>query len=189
VVVAPSPRAASTATCHLPDTDRAIPKTAPAGVTWELFDTVALPYSKTAGSEYVHGDIARCFARTPTGALIADLQISTRDFISADWRTVVAHQVVPGPGRTAYTKVRATASATNEPGDYCQTAGFAFLSWTPARSQIEVVGRCGSNLQAETTTVEWSGTDWRLVLQPNGSEASSVSRIASLVGFIQFGGV
>ena len=174
--------------CHLHGGSGKIP-TSPPAVTWQLFNTVALPYSETAGPGYVTGDVARCFAHTPTGALIADQHIATRYLIAAGWRQVVAAGVVPGPGVNVYSAERSKVASTSSAGDYCQTAGFSFLNYTPERAQIEDVSRCGGNLQAVTSTVEWSGTDWRLVLQPDGSESPSETNIANLTGFIAWGGV
>jgi hypothetical protein len=189
VAVTPPQRPVST-TCRLPAGSQAIPASPPADVTWKLFNTVALPSSPTAGPEFVAGDVARCYAHSPTGALIADLQISSRHLIASGWRAVMGAQVVPGPGVKAFDTDRAEVTGgLATPGQYCQTAGFNFLSYTPVKATIEVVARCGSNLQAETTNVAWSGTDWRLVLLPNGSEAPSASTIGSLVGFVPFGGV
>ena len=148
-----------------------------------------LPYSATDGPEYVNGGVARCYAHTPTGALLADQQIAIRYLISPDWQKVVAAQVVPGPGVKVYSAERATVSSDAAPGTYCQIAGFAFLSYSPAQARIEAVSRCGANLQAVTSTVEWSGTDWRLVLQPNGSQSASATPIANLTGFVPWGGV
>jgi hypothetical protein len=189
VAVTPPPRAVST-TCHLQPSSQAVPTAAPSDVTWKLFNTVALPYSPSAGPEFVVGAVARCYAHSPTGSLIADLQISSRHLIASGWRAVMETQVVPGSGVKAFDTDRAEVTGgLATPGQYCQTAGFSFLSYTTAKATIELVSRCGSNLQAETTSVAWSGTDWRLVLLPDGSEAPTASTIGSLVGFVPFGGV
>lgn len=175
--------------CHLSARDQRIPTTAPAGVTWDIYETVALPYSRAAGPEYVNGGVARCYAHDPVGALIADVQIGSRYLISPAWRAVVASQVVPGPGAKVYSAERPTVSSNANAGDYCQVAGFSVLSYTSQRAQIEAVSRCGSLLQATTSVVEWSGTDWRLTLQPDGGESPAATQIANLTGFVPWGGV
>ncbi len=193
VVVTPPARPGASTACHLPAGGQAIPTSIPADVTWSLYQTLALPSSPSSGPEYVtsNGD-ARCFAHNPVGALIADTAIQFRDVTAPDWRQIIATQVVPGPGATILAEDRAKltpAEAAASPGSYCQYAGMAWLSYTPSKAVMELVSRCGEILQAMTTTVAWSGTDWKLVLQPAGGVAPSAVRLDSLVGFLPFGGV
>jgi len=194
VVVRPSARSGVTAACHLPAGSQVVPTPAPVGVTWDLFNTVALPYSATAGPEFVSpdGQVARCYAHSPTGSLIADVQISARHLISYDWRAVNAAQVVPGSGVKVFDADRALVTGNlSEPGRYCESAAYSFLSYSSVAASIEVVVRCGANLEAMVTNVAWSPTDsdWRLVLLPDGSEARTATIVDNLTGFVPFGGV
>ena len=178
--------------CNLPDSDQTIPEVTPQGITWSLYQTVALPSSSTAGPEIVDGDIARCYAHTPTGALIAASQLSARYLIAPNWRAVVDQQVVPGVGRTTYIAERAQVSnqGGNQPGDYDQYAGFKFVTYSPAVAVIEFVARSDSgSMQATTSTVDWLSGDWKLQLQPNGSDSPNVLPVTSLVGYSTWSGV
>jgi cytoskeletal protein RodZ len=65
-------------TCNVSPGDQTVPESAPAGVTWQIIGYIAFPSSKAAGPEVVTGDIARCFAHSPLGALIAMVQIDDR---------------------------------------------------------------------------------------------------------------
>jgi len=178
--------------CSLTAGNQAIPEVTPQGITWKLYQTVALPYSATAGPQIVNGDIARCYAHSPLGALIAASQIQARYLIAPDWRAVVAEQVMPGPGRSVYVTNRAKAGnpGGNQPGDYNQLAGFKFVTYSPAVAVIEFVSQAtGGAMQAITATVDWSGGDWKLRLQPDGGESPNALPVTSLVGFSTWSGV
>ena len=175
--------------CHLPAGSQKVPSAAPP-VRWELVDTVALPFSVTAGPEYVVGDVARCFAHDPAGALLAVSQISDRLVLSTSWARQVSTGVVPNAGARAFSQLmRGAPNRPASPGGACQLAGYSFLSYTPARASIALVGRCGGNLQVGTVTAVWYGGDWRLELLPDGGEALTATALASLVGYTPWGGV
>ncbi|WP_158013636.1 hypothetical protein [Carbonactinospora thermoautotrophica] len=156
-----------------------------------MFHTVAVPSSPTAGPAVVDGDVARCYAHTPTGALLAAWQIGIRYLVADDWRTVVAQQVMPGPGRDTYVRLRAQVTAnSDQPGQYGQVAGFKFVTYTPQVAVIQLVSRFPTgSLQVITATVVWSDGDWKLQLQPDGSVSPSAQHVPSLAGFVVWGGV
>ena len=177
--------------CHPSDTDAGVPQAAPAGIAWSLFDTVALPSSPSAGPLQVRGDVAACYAHTPTGALIAAAQISTRALLAEDWRAVVAAGVVADGGARAYAADRARVSVgPATAGDFGQIAAFQFASYTSGQASIQLVARFPNGaLQAVTYTVRWSGGDWKLQLLPNGAMSANAQVLPNLIGFIPFGGV
>ncbi|WP_157254802.1 hypothetical protein [Nonomuraea typhae] len=172
---------------------QALPAQPPADVTWSVFHGVAQPASRLHGPHRVEGEVARCFAHTPPGALIAAWQLCTRFVLADDWRQVVELQVVPGPGRDAYVaqraRIRADTSRTG--GGYGQLAGYAIASYTPQVATIQLVSRFAAtgHLQVNTVTVVWDGADWRLQLQPDGSISPSLQALSSLAGFVPWAGV
>lgn len=104
-------RAVTTVTTPVPNwptSGRRCPPPPPGGVTWDLHGVVALPSFKAAGPAVAGEDVARCYARTPVGALLATSQISVRYLAADDWRTVTRTQTV-GAGRDAYIAERAKA--------------------------------------------------------------------------------
>ncbi|SFT20863.1 hypothetical protein [Streptomyces sp. ok210] len=90
-----------------------IPQTAPAA-EWAPVSTVAVPTSKTAGPAVVDGDVAECFAHSPTGALFAAAQIGTRYAFTKNWETVVEKQTY-GDGKQLLLDKRRAYEATAEP--------------------------------------------------------------------------
>jgi hypothetical protein len=183
---------AGPAACDLSDFDQSIPEVTPQGITWNLYQTVALPSSSTAGPEIVDGDVARCFAHTPLGALIAATQISFR-LVLAPSTDVAVEEVIPGPGRNLFIAADEKAlksSSGNQPGDYDQSAGFKFVTYSPAVAVIELATKSDSGaLQASTVTVDWSQDDWKLALEPNGDTTPNVLPLSSLVGYSIWAGV
>jgi len=182
---------AAAGTCSLPDAPQEIPAAAPASVTWRIYDTIALPFSASTGPQVVSGDVARCYAHTPAGALLAAVQIAVRYVLAAGWRAVLAQQVMPGPGATAYAAQRAldTNVSTSQPGQYGQIAGFQFVTYTPGVAVMQIVTRLPSGaLQVTAMTTQWTGTDWRLALHDDGSPGGNVQQVPSLDGFIPWGG-
>ncbi|GAA2427067.1 hypothetical protein GCM10010191_44780 [Actinomadura vinacea] len=182
----------STPTCRPTDARRLVPRKAPAGVAWQIYKTVALPYSRTAGPLVLEGEIARCYAPTPAGALIAAAQISTRSAFSDEWRAVTERQVVPGPGRDAFIKEfgRTRPGNSIKPGSLGQIAGFKFISYSQHAAEIELVMRFFTGrMSANALTVKWSGSDWQLEFSSNGSTDAQGRTIPSLDGYILWGGV
>jgi hypothetical protein len=176
--------------CDVPPGPQAIPVSAPTSVTWELYDTVALPFSAQAGPTVVNGDVARCYAHSPTGALLATVQIAVRYALAANWQAVIAEQVMPGTGRNVYAAERPGADVTISAGQFGQFAGFQFVTYTSALAVVQIVVQLPSGeMQATTMTVQWSGGDWRLMLQPDGSPGPNVQQVPNLTGFIPWAGV
>ncbi|GAA4998049.1 hypothetical protein GCM10023205_84800 [Yinghuangia aomiensis] len=170
--------------------DQAIPATAPAGISWEMFRSVLLPSSDIGGPAVEDDGISRCYADTPTGALVAAAQITTRYVLSAGWEAVTRAQVAEGPGRDAYIDQRLAEEDVNgpagapEPGEATQIAGFRFLDYNPTAAVLQLLRRSqNGGLVATTHTMVWSGGDWKLRMETDGSDSSTVQRVTSLSGF------
>lgn len=163
--------------------------TTPPEVEWRLEYTVALPYDADHGPAVVDGDVARCFSRTPIGALIAARQIAARLVASPAGAEVVQTQTIPGPGQDAVlNSLLERGPATPRPGDLCQTAGFQVLSWDPSRAVFSIATRCANgSLQLTQVTVVWADGDWRIELPETGTTARSALR--DLSGLIPWGGM
>lgn len=190
---AASTSAASTSAAPLPTT---VPTAAPAGVTWSIYQTVALPTLPGAGPTRVNGSIATGYAHTPLGALMAVANEGYRYVLAPDteWRQAAAAMLAPGAGIDAWLAVRAKnpygsgGAAGTE--NLAQIAGFQFVSYTPSDAVVQIVTRDSKgNLQVGADHVTWDGTDWRYVPGPDGGQAANVQQIDSLAGFIAWKGV
>lgn len=167
---------------------------APTDVTWELFDSVALPYARAAGPGTVEADGAVAgFAHDPEGALVALVQIAVRHLLASDWQAVTQADVAPGPGRTAYIALRNKIERSGQmpavPGHYMEVAGFSFVGYSSASASINIVSRSTSGaLQVVTETVVWE-RDWKLELTSSGSAAPGAVAVGSLAGYVAWSGV
>lgn len=175
------------------NTDQRIPTAAPPGVSWAFFRGVALPQSRTYGPSRVNGDVAAGFSHSPTGALLAAANISIRYGRAPDWRSVLDEQTAPGPGRQAWAAIRTqhpiNAGDATPSSSYGQIAGFHFVNYTPELATIQLVTQFadrGGAKQMSTLTVQWSGRDWLLVLQPNGGASPTATEVGDLDQFTRW---
>jgi hypothetical protein len=171
------------------DTNTGLPTKAPDGVSWGVYHTVVVPTSEAYGPQVVEGDVARCYARTPTGALLAATQITIRSSLAEDWRPVITQQVT-GAGvdelRAALRRSE-TSGQTIKPGQMGQFTGFRFITYDKTIAVISLVTRMpDGDLRSVTTTVRWSmsADDWQLEV-PTGN----VQTPDSLEDYTHWGGV
>jgi len=199
---AATPAAAGTAAPGAaPVADAAELASPPADVAWRVFDGFALPEGSADGPRTVDGAVEAGFARTPRGALLAAVQITARMLVAPGdgWRQVVLRQVLPGPGREAWLRVRGEA-AEAIPGttaDYAQVAGYRYVTWSPDVAVLQLVTRTAmadapDTLAVSTLTLCWTeaapgGADWRLELQPDGSPTPTKHQVPDLLRFVPWG--
>jgi hypothetical protein len=174
--------------------DLQVPSAPPAGVSWRVWRTIAMPYSADAGPARVEGDVASGFARTPVGALLAAVQASSRKAAAGEpgWRDVALRMLAPGAGRDAWIAARGRVQHPDVPGSgtFAQVSGFQFVSWTATDAVVQLASRNpDGSFGVVTLHLAWVDGDWRLVLAPDGGDASSKQRAASLAGFVAWGGV
>lgn len=165
---------------------------APDGVTWELFQRVALPVSAADGPARVDGPVHAGFTRTPTGALLADAQISYRTLVDpdvADLRRVAREQLVDGPGKTAYLNLLGQLRQNDPPaGGYAQIIGFRYITFTPDLAVISLATRGASGrTQVGTDTLRWVDGDWKLELPASGLQQPQV--VPDTAGYVPWSGV
>jgi hypothetical protein len=177
--------------CRPVDTDQRVPTAAPPGVSWQVFKGVALPFSSSAGPMVTEGDVVRCYARTPVGALIAMAQTVPRVEYTDGWRQVVNRSVVPGPGQAALLRERTGGpTAPTGPGNIAQYAGFKIVTYSQDVAVFEIAVRVSDGRFATSVcTVRWVGGDWKLELKPDGSTNSAPQVIDSLDSYVPWGGV
>jgi hypothetical protein len=174
-----------------------IPSTAPTGVVWTIFETVALPTRPAAGPARVDGAIATGYAHTPLGALLATANESYR-FVLADdeqWRAAADAMLAPTEGKAAWLKTRSAGQygpggASGAGEQFAQIAAFQFVSYSPSDAVIQIVTRDeNGGFQVAAEHVTWIGGDWRYVTSPDGGQTANVAQIPSITGFVEWRGV
>ena len=175
--------------------DQSLPTTAPAHVTWTLWEGIGLPVSADVGPSQMQGSVASGYGHSPTGALIAAAQLAVRVVLApdADWRRAVEAGTVPGPEREAWIKDRELLIGKFdgvEPGRAAQLAGFQFTGYSPDLAVITLVnGDAPQGYRSSTVTLVWRSGDWRVQQGPDGLTSTNVHPIADLSGFVPWSGV
>jgi hypothetical protein len=161
-------------------------------VTWEVFNGAVLPVSQEHGPRIVDGAIARCYSRTPTGALLAATQIEYRLLVDPEGGIdVVREQAVPGPGRDALIAALRERGRPGPaaPGELCQVAGYRFVTYTPNEAVIAAASNCRGNFQLTESRVQWYDGDWRQVLEADGDSSPTAAVLPDLSGMTIWSGV
>jgi hypothetical protein len=172
------------------------------GLTWTDFHGIALPSSATAGPWDTSGGLARGYADTPAGALVAAINIAVRTsawFGPAIFRPTIRRQVT-GPGKDALLQSEnyAYRLETSTPSQPAGNSGaiesaYRFTSYSPAGATIGVVA-AGSGANGATTMtviwieVTWRHGDWRVIAPPGGDWTRVAAPVSSLAGYVIFPG-
>lgn len=176
--------------CGLTDTNQTPPTSTPKDVTWQLIKGDALPASPSAGPGKIEGPIARCYAHTPLGALIAASQIGDRLGLASNREAIqiLKQQAIPGPGVDNDLRMLAGPEMGDGSSDG-QLAGFQFVDYTPDTAVINLANRMNNGtFNVATFTVKWLDGDWKIQIQASGADSSSVSQVASLAGYVTWSG-
>ncbi|MGF3140992.1 hypothetical protein [Streptomyces diastaticus] len=167
------------------ETPSAAPK-----VTWDLVEGLALPVSESAGPHRTDGDVARCYAHSPEGALIAAVQISSRMVVAEDWAEVMREQVLMDDVEDLIEQREEYEADAPDvapaPGELGQVAGYQWVTATEDLAVVDLVNRFeGDRLQVSTVTMRWQDGDWRYV----GDGKSQPKTVKTLSGFVPWSGV
>ncbi|RBM18116.1 hypothetical protein DI005_20195 [Prauserella sp. PE36] len=166
--------------------DTAVPTSAPADTRWELYQGFALPSSPTHGPSTVDGALASGYARTPTGALLASVNVVYRLALAPgqSWRAVAEQQVV-GDGKQAFIEQMAGADRAATSG-LQPFAGFKFLSYDGQTAVIGTAVGTPGNYTTSTVVMRWVDGDWRFSL--TGTDTALTQQVSDLTGYIAWGG-
>jgi hypothetical protein len=147
------------------------------------------------------GDLVRCFDRSPTGALIAAVQISSRYYFSPDWRDVVRYQLFPDRGREVAALLHAAAAqeeAANsgdqpesefDPKQMRQIVGFQIVDYTDDEATVRVAASSPAegNVVSSTYSMVWADGDWKIRFSEAGHAATEMQVIPALNGYTPWG--
>ena len=157
--------------------------------TWALIGTTAAPSIKGQGPGRVEEDGYRsCYARTPTGALLAAgnlLAMGSQPALLG--RKMTEESVAPGPGRDA-ALARPPATGPSS-GIRIQIAGFRLLKYDGNNADVDIVLRTSSGaVGAQVFNLKWVAGDWKVVLAPSGDLPSPMTQIPSVAGYVLWAG-
>ncbi|WP_432032044.1 hypothetical protein [Streptomyces antibioticus] len=175
--------------CRTDDGTAAEPSgTAPEDVAWRPLGVTKVPVSASAGPTRIEGPLWWCYAHTPTGAVLA-AHIIPSHMSGSDWRTVTEQQVVAGQGRDMFTFQRATVQDTDTPtgAEVASYAGFSVVSYEDTAAVVRLLLKSAQGYAVTTISLRWSGGDWKVRPDANGSLHSPVSAVQSTNGFTLWG--
>ncbi|MGW4894390.1 hypothetical protein ACWEQL_19270 [Kitasatospora sp. NPDC004240] len=156
----------------------------PAGdVTWVDFKTSKLPVSKLSGPAVVTGEVARCYARTPRGAVLALANASVRTANADDTKTVVEQLVVGNPDRDLYlaTVLHGRGAATSAAAPQGQYAGFRVASYNQDMAEVQLAIRFPNGVHRTVVLLAvWSEGDWKFKVTGTGQQTDQVDQTYSL---------
>ena len=167
----------------------ALPKSAPKDVSWRTLGISRVPVSASAGPILVQKDLWWCFAHTPTGAVMA-AHIIPSQMSGSGWRTISKEQVVAGHGRDLFDFTRATIQDTDDRSsgvEVASYAGFSVTSYTSRAATVRLLIKSDQGYSATAIVLRWSGGDWKVLPNGDGSLHSSVASVQSTDGFTLWG--
>jgi hypothetical protein len=173
------------------------------GLGWTSFHGIALPSSAHDGPRRTRRGLARGFADTPRGALLAAVNITVRT--AAQWGPAIYQPTitrqVTGPAKdellkadaAEYAALRAAAHVPDgKPAGrgYAVEAAYRFAAYTPARATVVIVtegpGATSTVMAATKIRLTWRHGDWRVIAPPDGDWAAAATAVRSLTSYITF---
>ncbi|MGH3095082.1 MAG: hypothetical protein ACRDMV_03680 [Streptosporangiales bacterium] len=176
--------------CAADTTSQRLPTTTPKDITWSVWNSAALPASKSAGPLETNEKtgVTSCYARTPVGAVMAAINISYRASLAAPDTTIIKKQVADGHYKKQLVDVAANYEA---PRSIPQVAGFQIVDYQRSQALVAIaVGSPETGLGTSTTTVAWEDGTWKMVAGADDlTGGGGWTRIDDLSGYIPLKGV
>ncbi len=170
--------AASVAGCSLPAGSQTVPADSPPQARWGTVGSMEVPQSPTVfGPERSDGPWETCFARNPSGALLAAMNLW------AEGTAVPPSELFARLAVGAPTNLGSTAQLDSS--GPVQFAGYRYESYTSSDAEVAIVfmGPEGK-LLAVVTSMVWRAGDWKYLFPPEGAPAMQV--IGDLTGYVQW---
>lgn len=174
-----SPSPAGTAAgseCSLPGESTDVPAAPPSDVRWEPVGSLAAPTSATAGPQLVDGGLRRCYQHSPTGALLAAINITQGMSSPATALKVVDKQWTPGPGKD---NQLASLSEDLSSGD-AMLAGFRIPACSLDKCIVALAIASPSASGGVTVPLVWADHDWKV---DGSGGALETKPLKSLTGY------
>ncbi|MDO5082928.1 MAG: hypothetical protein Q4D89_05950 [Arachnia propionica] len=162
--------------------------------TWQLLGTTWVPAVDGHGPAVIDDDGYRhCYARTPTGALLAITNYEAIAPLRSDalYEKFVRTGVAPGPGRDAVVEKlkepEPSSESAREPESF-QTVAFRILTYDGSSALVETVSQSSMGYKlAWATHLVWVEGDWKILPSDDGNDLTEPTLVRSLDGYIPWG--
>jgi len=157
---------------------------------WELVGTVAAPSVEGMGpGEDVDG-LRTCYARTPTGALLAAANVAAMGSSPQLVERMTEEMTAKGAGRDAALKRLEADAAPEIPGGVrYQIRGFRLLEYTGTEASVDLaLGVDGGLTGSFVLDLRWEDGDWKVVLTEDGGLGSLPAPVPDLTGYTLWSG-
>ncbi len=158
-----SKAASTTGPCSLPAGSQQVPSgSPPAGVTWNVVGSMSVPQSGSLGPQHTQDGVNVCFAHSPSGALLAAMNYYAEGTSATVTGRQLAEELMVNVPQAALAQSGNGASGELDAGGPVQIAGYKLDSYSPSQATYDIViqGPKGA-LESITTTMIWTGQDWR----------------------------
>ncbi|CAM3916527.1 hypothetical protein [Nocardiopsis rhodophaea] len=164
----------------------------PSNTEWELVGKMAAPSVDGAGPGRIAKDGFRdCYARTPTGALLAAANLLALQGKPGMGDRVIEDLFAKGPGRdTAIAEAKAGgADGSAEYADInLQISGFRLVSYDGGQANIQVALSAKGVDMAAVMDLVWEEGDWKLRVGDDGRLITPPYELPDMTGFVPWGG-
>ncbi|MCG7524556.1 hypothetical protein MHW47_08920 [Streptomyces sp. OfavH-34-F] len=162
------------------------------GLSWKKLGPLNLPLSQRSGPAVTDGQVVRCFAHTPRGAVLALANISVRSANGPGWRAVVEQQVYPDDAKAVYEQSVA-ANRSDWTSDYPpefglpQLAGYKLISYSSDTAVVDFVFQTpGGKVLSMPLTARWHEGDWKQKMSPDGGQTQLAASKDTTDGYVLF---
>ncbi|GGM14730.1 MULTISPECIES: hypothetical protein [Micromonospora] len=156
----------------------------PADLKWQTIDVgYRMPVSTTHGPALQDGELLRCFAHTPMGAVLA-AHIIPITLNGPDGLRVAQLQVAPTVGQrvllTRLSRDSAGTTARTGGGTY---VGFAVDRYSPETAVVQLLVKGTAGYTASRVVLRWEDGDWKVALSTVGDSYQSLGVVTGSAGF------
>ena len=184
--------------CNFPTTaSEDVTAIVPKDIAWALSPggPMAAPTAPGAGPLHTTGGIASCFARTPSGVLLAVANLAaSRENPTVDLQALVDQRVLHSTGYAQLNQqIQGWPDSARRSQPPRQITGYRFLTFDTNYAVIELVirntsGDTAGAMATMTYPMAWSDDDWKMVPPVDGGGQPSIRLTAVEPPYVAWSG-
>ncbi|MEU1590656.1 hypothetical protein [Micromonospora sp. NPDC005710] len=155
----------------------------PDDLTWLVLETgKRVPVSASIGPRHSDGQVLRCFAHTPMGAVLAAHVVPTQ-LGERGWRATVDQQVIAGTGREVLAG-RLDFATPGVGGSHGAYVGYTVVRYTPEAALVRLLVKTTAGQHVATVVdVRWDAGDWKVQPSRVGEVRTPSESVLGNAGF------